>query len=69
MKFTVLQEFKHNSPVAFEPGNSHDTEKCGISEAQADALHAAGLIHLDGREDKDLATQPVTVRAENVEYT
>lgn len=48
MKFTVLNDFK--SPGLFEAGNSHDSEKLGVSDADVETWYRMGWVQIEGRE-------------------
>lgn len=48
MKFTVLHDFK--AIVPFEAGNSHDSEKLGILEADVERWYRNGFVQIEGRD-------------------
>lgn len=48
MKFKVLHDFK--SPSLYEAGNSHDSAKIGVSDAEVECWYRQGWVQIEGRD-------------------
>jgi hypothetical protein len=49
MKFTVKEDFLHGQRQ-FEAGNTHNSDKLSLSDAELDMFYRAGWVDIEGRD-------------------